>query len=40
MVISHAPKSLPCQRKLVMLRSARKKVSEVRSSARVAERVR
>ena len=36
MVISQAPKSLPCQRKLVMLRSARKKVSEVRSSARVA----
>ncbi len=33
MVISHAPKSLPCQRKDPMLRSARKNVSEVRSSA-------
>ena len=40
MVISQAPKSLPCQRKLFMLRSARKKVSEVRSSASVLERVR
>ena len=33
MVISQAPKSLPCQRKELMLRSARKKVSAVRSSA-------
>ena len=33
MVISHAPKSLPCQVKDGMERSARKKVSEVRSSA-------
>ena len=40
MVISQAPKSLPCQRKLLMLRSARKKVSEVRSSASVLERTR
>ena len=39
-VISQAPKSLPCHRKLFMLRSARKKVSEVRSSASVCERVR
>ena len=39
-VISQAPKSRPCQRKLFMLRSARKKVSEVRSSASAAERVR
>ena len=40
MVISQAPKSLPCQRKLLMLRSARKNVSEVRSSASWLERVR
>ena len=40
MVISQAPKSLPCQRKLFMLRSARKKVSDVRSSASVVDRVR
>ena len=40
MVASQAPKSLPCHRKLVMLRSARKKVSEVRSSASVVDRVR
>ena len=39
-VISQAPKSLPCQRKPFMLRSARKNVSEVRSSASVLERVR
>ena len=39
-VISHAPKSLPCHRKPFMLRSARKNVSEVRSSASVLERVR
>src|ERR671927_449975 len=32
-VINQAPKSLPCQRKLLMLRSARKNVSDVRSSA-------
>ena len=33
MVISQAPKSLPCQRKELIERSARKKVSAVRSSA-------
>ena len=33
MVISQAPKSLPCHRKEPMLRSARKNVSDVRSSA-------
>ena len=40
MVISQAPKSRPCQRKLFMLRRARKNVSEVRSSASACERVR
>ena len=40
MVISQAPKSLPCHRKPLMLRSARKNVSEVRSSASVCDRVR
>ena len=32
-VISHAPKSLPCQRKQLIERRARKNVSAVRSSA-------
>ncbi len=36
-VISQAPKSLPCQRNECMLRSARKNVSAVRSSASVIE---
>ena len=40
MVISQAPKSLPCQRNEFIDRSARKNVSEARSSARVCERVR
>ena len=40
MVISQAPKSLPCHRKLFIDRSARKNVSEVRSSASWVERVR
>ena len=39
-VISQAPRSRPCHRKPFMLRSARKKVSEVRSSASATERVR
>ena len=37
MVISQAPKSLPCHRNEPMLRSARKNVSEVRSSASATE---